>query len=196
MKMQMRVAALVACVASIPTFAQAPDASKAVVVDKGKFSDVYPAVWFSPSTGEIMPLKNRSEIPPEDKYEIWIEPDDPEFGWNPDQKPTGVGFALVGKGPEVFANPAIPKNPKLKLQITQLMKETQGAEQLVFYCKAKTSECVIMITAMDSKEEIIRFQWRPMTVRPKPFRYGLRMRASASGTFFAHIAALSHSMRC
>jgi hypothetical protein len=162
MRMQMRVVTLAACMASIPAFAQTPDVSKRVVVDKGTFSDVYPAVWFSASTGEIMPLKDRSEIPPEDKYEIWIEPDDPEFGWNPDEKPTGVGFALVGKGPEVFANPPISKNPKLKLKITHLMKETQGAEQLVFYCKAKTSECLIMITAMDRKEGIIRFQWRPM----------------------------------
>jgi len=147
---------------SITTFAQAPDASKRIVVDESKFSDIYPAVWFSPSTGEITPLKERSETPPEEKYEIWIEPDDPEFGWNPDQKPSGVGFALIGKGTGDFVNPTIPKDPKLRLKITQHMKETQGAEQLVFYCKAKTSECLIMITAMDSKKEIIRFDWRPI----------------------------------
>ena len=99
----MRVATSSAFVASIPTFAQAPDASKTVVVDKGAFNDVYPGVWFSPSTGEIMPLKEKSEIPPEEKYEIGIEPDDPEFGWNPD---FSASTTLVPRLPRRVVRPA------------------------------------------------------------------------------------------
>ena len=38
-----------------------------IVVDKSKFSEVYPAVGFSPATGEIVSLKERSERPPEEK---------------------------------------------------------------------------------------------------------------------------------
>lgn len=139
-----------------------PNMTKTFRVDKTKFSKIYPAVWFSPSTGEITSLKTKSEIPPEKKYEIWIEPNDPEFGWNPDQKPKDVGFVLIGKGEEVFKNPVLPKDRKIrfKLKITKLMKKTQGAEKLVFYCKAKNSTCVIMVTAMDKKKSIIEFTWR------------------------------------
>ena len=142
------------------------EAGKSIVVDKTRFSDVYPAVWFSPSTGEIAPLKERSEVPPGKQYEIWIEPDDPEFGYNPEGKPKGVGFALLGKGEEVFRNPKIPEKWKLDLKLTHLMKEPQGSDGLVFYCKGKASECLIMVTAMDSKEQVIRFRWRPLHREP------------------------------
>lgn len=132
-------------------------------VDETAFSDVYPAVWFSPSTGEIAPLKERSEVPPGDQYEIWIEPRDPEFGYNPDKKPENVGFALIGKGLDTFNKTEIPGHLRLKLKITHLMKEEQAHEQPVFYCKGKTSTCLIMITSMDSKENVIQFKWRLLT---------------------------------
>jgi hypothetical protein len=131
-----------------------------ITVDKSAFSDIYPAVWFSPSTGEITPLKERSEKPPEEKYEIWIEPNDPEFGYNPDLKPQGVGFALLGKGEAIFSDPQIPEKPRIKLKITNLMQPSQGPENLVFFCQAKSCQCVIMVTAMDPKKQIIRFRWR------------------------------------
>jgi beta-lactamase regulating signal transducer with metallopeptidase domain len=110
---------------------------KSVVVDKSKFSDLYPAVWFSPSTGEIAPLKVRSEKPPEEKYEIWIEPKDPEFRYLIDQKPGAVGFSLLGKGDRVFQKAIIPDKPELKPNILDLMKEADTAEKPVFYCKSK-----------------------------------------------------------
>ena len=164
--MTLQIMTAVVLTSCLSVFSYAEDAGKTIVVDKRKFSDVYPAVWFSPSTGDIAPIKERSEIPPDAKYEIWIEPGDPEFGWNPDQKPKGVGFALIGKGRGEFTSPSIPSNPKLELKINRLMKEKQASEQLVFYCKAKASECLIMITAMDSKKELISFQWRPLKKQP------------------------------
>ncbi len=158
----MKVSSLIACLVCFSTIAWAAEDSKSIVVDRSAFSDVYPAVWFSPSTGEIAPLKERSETPPAGKYEIWIEPSDPEFGYSPEMKPGDVGFALVGKGPEAFENPNIPVQPKLDLKITHLMEEQQGGDGLVFYCRAKTSECLIMITEMDSEAEVMRFKWRPL----------------------------------
>jgi len=156
----MNASVLVACLVCFSTLAHASDVGKTIVVDKTKFSDVYPAVWFSPSTGEIAPLKERSEVPPAKKYEIWIEPGDPEFGYNLSRKRKDVGFALLGKGLEVFRNPLIPPEPRLKLKMTKLMKESQGSDGLVFYCKAKTSECLLMITAMDSEKGVMSFKWR------------------------------------
>ncbi len=143
-----------------------PEAGRAIVVDKTKLSSLYPAVWFSPSTGEIAPLTQRSETPPEPKYEIWIEPRDPEFGYNPEHKPGGVGFALLGRGREVFQNPKLPAQPKLDLKLTHLMKESQGSDGLVFYCKGKAGDCLLMVTAMSSKEQVVRFTWRPLRKEP------------------------------
>lgn len=144
----------------LATLVYAGDEGKTIRVDETSFSPVYPAVWFSPATGEIAPLKEKTEVPPEPKYEIWIEPRDPEFGYNPDQKPQGVGFALIGRGPEAFTNPKLPANPKLQLKITHLLKENQAQEQLVFFCQAKTSRCLIMLTSMDARKNVIVFQWR------------------------------------
>jgi len=148
---------------SLANLSYGADEGRSIRVDETKFSKIYPAVWFSPSTGEIAPLKEKSEVPPEDKFEIWIEPGDPEFGYNPDKKdktPKPVGFALVGKGPDFFKKPDIPDDLPLDLKITHLVKENQAQEQLVFYCRAKTSTCLIMITSMDKKESVIQFQWR------------------------------------
>ena len=148
---------------SLARLSYGADEGRTIRVDETKFSKIYPAVWFSPSTGEIAPLREKSEVPPEDKFEIWIEPDDPEFGYNPDRKdktPKPVGFALAGKGPDFFKKPNIPGNLPLDLKITHLMKENQAQEQPVFYCKAKTSTCLIMITSMDKEERVIQFQWR------------------------------------
>ena len=155
------LAGMLLCMAALAHAAD--DGSKTVRVDEKAFSDVYPAVWFSPSTGEITPLKEKSEVPPEEKYEIWIEPDDPEFGYNPDAKPKGVGFARIGSGADAFRDPSIPDSPQLKLSITHLMQETQAQEPLVFYCKAKTSTCLIMVTAMNKAERVIQFKWRLLT---------------------------------
>ena len=159
----MKHTALIVTLLSLSTLTHAEGDSKTIQVDETKFSDVYPAVWFSPSTGEIAPLKEKSETPPEKKYEIWIEPSDPEFGYNPDKKPVDVGFVLIGRGPEVFKSPKIPTQLNLKLKITHLMEERQAHEQFVFFCKAKTSTCLIMVTSMDSKEQVIRFKWRLLT---------------------------------
>jgi hypothetical protein len=147
----------VICLAPIP-----PERAevKTVVIDEKKFSDIYPAVWFSPSTGEVSPLKQKSEVPPAEQYEIWIEPRDPEFAFGPGIKAKGVGFAALGKGLDVFRKASRPRNPRLESNLAKLLKGVKVEELPVFYCKAKDSECVIMVTALDRKKHLLRFQWK------------------------------------
>lgn len=166
----MKLPVFLVCLLSLSTMCCASEVEKSatvdkikfssVSVDKSKFSNVYPAVWFSPSTGEIAPLAEGSEMPPEEKYEIWIEPRDPEFGFNPGTKSEGGGFALLGQGDSLFEDPGITEGAKLTQDITHLMHESQGSDGLVFYCRARACECLVMITAMNSKEEVITFKWR------------------------------------
>ena len=134
--------------------------SKTIVVDKTKFSDIYPAVWLSPSTGEITSLKTKSETPPEEKYEIWIEPSDPEIAFV--QKGLvfeKCGFALLGAGSEQFANPTIPAGVKLERRALKTWYETEKGPS-VLYCRAKNVECLLMITAWSKKDELLKFEWR------------------------------------
>ena len=152
----MKHTTLVAILFCVATLTIAADEGKTVSVDPTEFSEVYPAVWFSPSTGEITPLREKSERPPAQQYEIWIEPGDPEFGI----MDKGLGFALIGKGNDAFKNPSIPDEPSLKGAITHLMKKEQAPDHLVFYCKAKDSTCLIMVTTMDPKKEVLQFKWR------------------------------------
>jgi len=49
---------------------------------------------------------------------------------------------------------------KLGLNITDIMQESQGSDGLVFYCRARACECLVMITAMNSEKEVISFKWR------------------------------------
>lgn len=147
---------------------ECPAASvKRILVNKTTFSDVYPAVWFSPSSGDISPLTENSETPPKKKYEIWIEPRDPEFAFGPGRERENVGFLLVGKGKNDFQSASIPDDAKLaksKLakRLSDLKKLTAGGKLPVFYCKAANSECFIMITTLDTEKEMIGFRWRPL----------------------------------
>lgn len=155
----MRLAALLVLLGFMSTVAVAAEDGKSIVVDKSKFSDIYPAVWFSPSTGELSPLKDKSEKPPAEQYEIWIEPHDPEFAFIPNGTHE-VGFAALGGSSEVFTNAEIPDRPKLSRTLTELLKQTSGPGPHVFYCKGATCSCLIMITASDPEAGVMRFQWK------------------------------------
>ena len=48
--------------------------AKTIEVNKGSFSDIYPAVWLDPMRGTIHKLEKRSEDPPVEGALIWIEP--------------------------------------------------------------------------------------------------------------------------
>jgi len=143
----------------------AADVGKSIVVDPSKFSDVYPAVWFSPATGEIVALKERSEFPPEEKYEVWIEPCDPEFRIGSGETNAAakrIGFALVGQGREVFAKTKTCQATQWAEDLASLMKKSPEADHPVFYCRARKSACLIMITEIEAEKQVIRFRWRPL----------------------------------
>jgi hypothetical protein len=134
-------------------------ASREITVDRSRFSKIYPAVWFSPSTGEITALKAKSEEPPEKKYEIWIEPNDPEFAF---VKGAGkeAGFVLLGYGEDAFRGSEVPRAPKPNKRLHHLVKEEDVKRKPVFYCRARSSTCLIMLTVMDKKAERIVFKWK------------------------------------
>ncbi|MEJ2649799.1 MAG: hypothetical protein P8016_15490 [Sedimentisphaerales bacterium] len=88
---------------------------KVVEVSKENFSSIYPAMWFSPGTGEVIPVESRSEVPPEPQFECWIEPGDPEFSF---LKEYGT-FIYSGAGRNAFTHPVYNENventPELRL---------------------------------------------------------------------------------
>jgi len=157
----LRLAFIVAIFATTSTGQEVPsEKAKDIVVDKTKFSDLYPSVWFSPSTGEITSLKEKSEVPPEKKYKIWIEPGDPEFALLPDSKVKDAGFQLLGYGEKTFNEAATPKTLELSPELTKLLRDSGGAKLPVFYFKTGDDKCFLMITSVDKEKEVIRFRWR------------------------------------
>jgi len=155
----MRIATLPLILSLVAALASAADDGKTITVTQKSFSDIYPAVWFSPSTGEVSPLKTKTEAPPAKQYEIWIEPRDPEFALMGKEG----GFALLGKGEKAFRNPTLPAAPKLDAKLTHLMRDMKPGDKPVFYCKARNSTCLIMVVALDKQEQVLVFKWRPLT---------------------------------
>jgi uncharacterized membrane-anchored protein YhcB (DUF1043 family) len=141
--------------------------ASAIVIDRDKFSELYPAVWFSPATGEVVPIDIGAERPPQEKYEIWIEPRDPEFRIgksatnNVGKEP---GFAPVGKGSKIFEETRNWQAQTVEEDLAKLMRGSNGGEQPVFYCQGKTSACLIMITQWEPKSQIIGFRWKRLGV--------------------------------
>jgi hypothetical protein len=132
-------------------------AEKLVTVKPELFSPVYPALWFSPSTGDLAALQSKSEKPPVSGYEIWIEPGDPEMGF---PAKGNVGFMLIGNGESAFNSPDIPGNSKMKKKVEGAYLKMAGSKKPVFYVKGMNSSCVIMLTELDRKKEIIKFKWK------------------------------------
>ena len=100
------------CILALSTVVYSQETEKVVNVKPELFSPVYPALWFSPCTGDLAALESKSEKPPVSGYEIWIEPRDPEMAFLATDK--NVGFMLIGNGESVFSSPDIPGNPKME----------------------------------------------------------------------------------
>ena len=133
-------------------------AEKIVTVKPELFSPVYPALWFSPSTGDLAALESGSEKPPVSGYEIWIEPGDPEMGFLKAEK--GLGFVLIGEGDSAFTNPKIPNDPKMEKKVKMAYMEMAVSGKPVFYVEGRKSSCLIMITELDCEKEILKFKWK------------------------------------
>ena len=133
-----------------------------IEVSKEKFSSVYPAMWFSPGTGEVVPLTSRSEVPPKPEFECWIEPGDPEFAFQGDEH--GL-FLYAGAGENSFTSPVHSDNAKSAHQLQDLVETSQVASLPVYYARSHRSPaaCFIQIITWDKNAQVIRFRWRPAT---------------------------------
>jgi hypothetical protein len=131
---------------------------RVIEVSKQHFSVVYPAMWFSPSTGEVEPLADLSDKPPQPKFECFVEPRDPEFRFHRD--PTGTGFAIVGYGDEARRALLNPGQVELNPRLDRLLKQS-SKELPLCYVRGKYGDCLIQILQFDPAAELIKFKWWP-----------------------------------
>lgn len=134
---------------------------KMVEISKDQFSEVYPAMWFSPSDGTVSPILTRSEEPPEPKYEIWVEPGDPEFSFLDILPESGRGIAVVGFGDFVFDSGDIPPDIEFQEGIEKQIDPVFFQERPVYLIIGTHGKCLIQIHRYDNREQIITFKWRP-----------------------------------
>jgi hypothetical protein len=146
----------------VPVPAGVDDDVRTIMISKAQFSEIYPAVWFSPSTGEIVELVEESDEPPAPKFECWVEPRDPEFAFADED---GVGFAGFGEGDDKFEMdpPAIDDlEGNLRDVIGRNPDPDALAGQPVFYVKGKLGDCMIQILKWDPENQVIEFKWRSL----------------------------------
>ena len=87
-----------------------------VTISPENFSDIYPAVWFCPDDATITGLKEKSEVPPHEKFRIWIEPSDPEFNIVPDKAKKGKkAFVYLGDGKQKYVKASLKILPRLNI---------------------------------------------------------------------------------
>lgn len=141
--------------------AQEEMAHKAIRITKDSFSEIYPAVWFSPSDGTIAPLTEASEKPPKPIFKIWIEPSDPEIATldRKAAKEGNQGFQLIGHGETHFKNPVPPKERKL---VSRIRTEDLEKPLAVFlYVEGKKSY-VMLIESLSKDNQELTFQWKTL----------------------------------
>ena len=136
--------------------AAAADTVVVVTISEEQFSEIYPAMWFSPSTGEVSPLLEESEDPPAPQYECWVEPRDPEFAFSSDE---GVGFAFVGKGDGAFE--ADPPDDVGEFS-SELDDPLDNGRLPVFFVQGEGGSCLIQILKWDPDNSTIEFKWRKL----------------------------------
>lgn len=136
---------------------------KTIEISKETVSSIYPAMWFSPSTGEVTTITTLSEIPPKSEFECWIEPQDPEFAFLDN---AGI-FLYVGIGENSFTAPLYNENADNNRALNELMDTIDPDSFPIFYVKSFQSKtrCFIQIITWDTDSEVIRFRWRLATKR-------------------------------
>jgi rhamnogalacturonan endolyase len=135
---------------------------RVVEVSKKKFSQMYPAMWFSPGTGEVVSFETRSQEAPYPRFECWVEPLKSRFEFS--NKENGL-FVYAGEGPDAFTNPVYDVNAENNSNLLSLVESSQVKSLPVFYIKSYSSNtrCFIQIMTWDKDNEIIRFRWRLAT---------------------------------
>ena len=134
-----------------------------VTISPAQFSDIYPAVWFSPSTGEISPLLEESETPPAPHFEVWIEPGDPEFALSPDADgDPSAGLVYYGEGDDFKTDPSEDIMSETKIWEIEPEIADDMANRPVFYIRGMHGACVIQLLKWDPENEIIQFRYRKL----------------------------------
>ena len=128
--------------------------NRTIKISKDSFLD-YPAVWFSPSTGEIRPVKDES--PPNDRFIFFIEPRDPEFSPIGETKILVVGLQLIGNGSSYFSATGFSNTIETNKQALNRGDFKNGN---VFYIKTNYGDCLIEIIQFDESEDLLVFNWR------------------------------------
>jgi tetratricopeptide (TPR) repeat protein len=145
--------------------AQPTDEAKApmVTIDASSFKD-YPAVWFSPSTGETIPYDEEAyglETPPDPSFAYWIEPGDPEFDtWSLEYDVEFLGF-----GNEVFEqttsaarNHFEPSDDRVEFEATDS----------VYLIRTPFGACVIQVLEFKQHNDYLMFRWKGLESWPPP----------------------------
>lgn len=133
---------------------------KKVSIGPENYSDIYPAVWFCPDDATFVPLKERSEIPPEARYRIWIEPSDPEFNTTPIEGSKGIShFIEIGTGEKTYKN-ATGSTPGKKVK--RLGSSNFEQDKPVFIYAEKKKKWAFIILSTDRKKQTITFMWRKL----------------------------------
>ena len=130
--------------------------NRTIKISKDSFLD-YPAVWFSPSTGEIRPVKDES--PPNDRFIFFIEPNDPEFSPSREirEKKILVGLKLIGNGSNYFSSTGFLNTVDTNKKSLNRGDYKNGN---VFYIKTEIGDCLIEIIEFDESEDLLVFNWR------------------------------------
>ena len=136
---------------------------KEITIDQSSFSKVYPAVFFSPLDGDISPIVE-GEKPPAEKFEIWIEPNDPEVAFGIGQDSEQCGFIHLGNGLDTFNKTSESKLNSIgpdKSGDRKISREMITSEdQPVFLVKGRNSRSIIIILSCDPEAQKIQFKWK------------------------------------
>jgi hypothetical protein len=141
--------------------AQEDSGAKSIRITKESFSEIYPAVWFSPSDGSIAPLTERSEKPPKTKFKIWIEPSDPEIATLEQESAEegNQGFQLIGHGETHFMNPVLPTQRDLVSRVRA--EDLEKPLAVLLYVEGKRSYVMFVESISTDRQELV-FRWKAL----------------------------------
>jgi|GEM_PF-6302502 len=137
-------------------------ASKKIQIDTATLGSIYPAIWFDPSEGELIPIVTLSENPPEDRCEIWIEPRDAEFSFA--KSLTEVGMAIVGNGEAEFDAFALPTKGHFSRSLPA--EALANGKEPVLFVQGKKSHSLLLLRNPTSGSEDWRIEmlWRKLEI--------------------------------
>ncbi|THB64110.1 MAG: hypothetical protein D6B27_11065 [Gammaproteobacteria bacterium] len=120
------------------------------------YSDLYPAVWLRTSDLSISPIEFKNSRPTGEKYEIWIEPDDPEIMANRNSADGIKGFSLVGKDKDAFDNYKQPDS----LRFTGRLSRSEIRSGSVYLYENARGKFLMFVESVSKKESTMILHWK------------------------------------